>query len=201
MASESIPTFKILTIGESEVGKTSILRRFVQNKFVKNHLSTIGIDYLTKTVNIYGKEIKLKIWDTAGQERYHYITNQVFKGADGVILVYDVNEENSFSKITNWSEQINTNASEEEITLILIGNKIDMSNRAVSKEKGQEKANSLNIGYYETSALNGIGINEAFEGLTKEIMKKKKMINNGRNSISLVHTQSSKKKKRKRCCH
>ena len=197
MASDSIPTFKILTIGESDVGKTSILRRFVQNKFVKNHLSTIGIDYHTKTLHIYGKEIKLRIWDTAGQERYHNITTQVFKGSDGIILVYDVNEETSFSKITNWIEQINSNVSEEEITLVLIGNKIDIPNRAISKEKGEEKANSLGIKYYETSALTGIGINEAFEGLTKEIMEKKQMINNERKSISITNKQNSKKK----CCH
>ena len=119
MSSESNQTFKILTIGESNVGKTCILRRFVENKFSKIHLSTIGIDYRTKSLHVYGKDVKLKIWDTAGQERYHNITSQIYKGADGIILVFDVNEEISFTKIKDWIEQIKSNVSQEEISLIL----------------------------------------------------------------------------------
>ena len=82
-------TFKILTIGESGVGKTCVLRRFVENKFLKNHLATIGIDFKTKSLNINNQEIKLKIWDTAGQERFRNVTTQYYKGADGIVLVYD----------------------------------------------------------------------------------------------------------------
>ena len=192
-------TFKILTIGESGVGKTCILRRFVENKFLKSHLATIGIDFRTKVLHVYGKDIKLKIWDTAGQERYHNITSQIYKGADGIILVFDVNEEISFTKIKDWIEQIKSNVSQEEISLILLGNKCDIEERAISKEQGQEMANSLNLKYYETSALNGTGINEAFEGLTKEIMKKKKVINSDGRTISLTSTQKAKNQK-KGCC-
>ena len=199
MSSDSNHTFKILTIGESGVGKTCILRRFVENKFLKNHLATIGIDFRTKVLHIYGKDIKLKIWDTAGQERYHNITSQIYKGADGIILVFDVNEEISFTKIKDWIEQIKSNVSQEEISLILLGNKCDIEERAISKEQGQEMANSLNVNYYETSALNGTGINEAFEGLTKEIMKKKKVINSDGRTISLTSTQKAKNQK-KGCC-
>ena len=200
MSSENTSfTFKLLTIGESGVGKTSILRRFVENEFSKTHLATIGIDYRTKVLHIYGKDIKLKIWDTAGQERYHNITSQIYKGADGIILVFDVNEEISFTKIKDWIEQIKSNVSQEEISLILLGNKCDIEERAISKEQGQEMANSLNLKYYETSALNGTGINEAFEGLTKEIMKKKKVINSDGRTISLTSTQKAKNQK-KGCC-
>ena len=199
MSSDSNHTFKILTIGESGVGKTCILRRFVENKFLKSHLATIGIDFRTKVLHVYGKDIKLKIWDTAGQERYHNITSQIYKGADGIILVFDVNEEISFSKIKDWIEQIKSNVSQEEISLILLGNKCDIEERAISKEQGQEMANSLNLKYYETSALNGTGINEAFEGLTKEIMKKKKVINSDGRTISLTSTQKAKNQK-KGCC-
>ena len=199
MSSDSNHTFKILTIGESGVGKTCILRRFVENKFLKSHLATIGIDFRTKVLHVYGKDIKLKIWDTAGQERYHNITSQIYKGADGIILVFDVNEEISFTKIKDWIEQIKSNVSQEEISLILLGNKCDIEERAISKEQGQEMANSLNINYYETSALNGMGINEAFEGLTKEIMKKKKVINSDGRTISLTSTQKAKNQK-KGCC-
>ena len=199
MSSDSNHTFKILTIGESGVGKTCILRRFVENKFLKSHLATIGIDFRTKIIHVYGKDIKLKIWDTAGQERYHNITSQIYKGADGIILVFDVNEEISFTKIKDWIEQIKSNVSQDEISLILLGNKCDIEERAISKEQGQEMANSLQINYYETSALNGTGINEAFEGLTKEIMKKKKVINSDGRTISLTSNQKPKNQK-KGCC-
>jgi len=199
MSSDTNHTFKILTIGESGVGKTCILRRFVENKFLKSHLATIGIDFRTKVIHVYGKDIKLKIWDTAGQERYHNITSQIYKGADGIILVFDVNEEISFTKIKDWIEQIKSNVSQEEISLILLGNKCDIEERAISKEQGQEMANSLNVNYYETSALNGTGINEAFEGLTKEIMKKKKVVDVDGRNISLS-SQSGQKKQAKSCC-
>ena len=196
MSSESAQTFKILTIGESNVGKTSILRRFVENKFSKIHLSTIGIDYRTKSLHVYGKDIKLKIWDTAGQERYHNITSQIYKGADGIMLVYDVTEETSFIKIKDWMEQIITNIGGDEISIVLLGNKCDVEERAITKERGQEMANSLKVFYYETSALNGMGINDAFEGLTKEIMKKK----NTNHEIRAISLDSSKNQKKKKCC-
>ena len=197
MSSESIPTFKILTKGESQVGKTCILRRFVENKFLKSHLATIGIDFRTKILQIYGKDIKLKIWDTAGQERYHYITNQIFKGADGIILVYDVTDETSFLKIQDWIEQIMSNIGEDEISIVLLGNKCDIEERAITKERGQEMAYNLKVDYYETSALNGTGINEAFEGLSKEIMRKKN-VNSNERKISLISQKP--KKAKKKCC-
>ena len=200
MSSEPTHTFKILTIGESGVGKTCILRRFVENKFLKSHLATIGIDFRTKVLHVCGKDIKLKIWDTAGQERYHNITSQIFKGADGIILVYDVNDEISFSKIKDWIEQIMSNISQEEISLVLLGNKCDIEERAITKERGQEMADSLKVNYYETSALNGTGINEAFEGLTREIMKKKKVINSDGRTISLTSSSQRNKKDNKGCC-
>ena len=196
--SEPSHTFKILTIGESGVGKTCILRRFVENKFLKSHLATIGIDFRTKVIRVGGKDIKLKIWDTAGQERYHNITSQIYKGSDGIVLVYDVNDEVSFSKIRDWIEQIKSNISEGDISLVLLGNKCDIEERVVSKQKGQEMAENLKISYFETSALNGTGINEAFEGLTKEIMKKKNVIISDGRTISL--TSSQKAKNKKRCC-
>ena len=199
MSSEPTNTFKILTIGESGVGKTCILRRFVENKFLKSHLATIGIDFRTKIIHVYGRDVKLKIWDTAGQERYHNITNQIYKGADGIILVYDVNDEVSFTKIKDWIEQITSNISQDELSLVLLGNKSDIKERIISKERGQEMADNLKVKYYETSALNGTGIDEAFEGLTKEIMKKKKVVDVDGRNISLS-SQSGQKKQAKSCC-
>ena len=174
-SSESSVTFKILTIGESGVGKTCILRRFVENKFLKNHLATIGIDFKTKTLNINDQEIKLKIWDTAGQERFRNITTQYYKGADGIVLVYDVTDDASYDKIRDWMDQIVHNTQKDEIGLVLLGNKCDMEPRNVTEEQGNKLAEELKISYFETSALNGQGINEAFEQLTRDIMKKKEL--------------------------
>ena len=194
-------TFKILTIGESGVGKTCVLRRFVENKFLKNHLATIGIDFKTKTLNINNQEIKLKIWDTAGQERFRNITTQYYKGADGIVLVYDVTDESSYEKIRDWMEQILSNTQQEEIGLVLLGNKCDMEPRSVSEEMGKKMAEELKITYYETSALNGQGIKEAFEELTRDIMKKKGF-GEGNNNVGGVELTGKRKKdkKDKDCC-
>ena len=197
-------SFKILTIGESQVGKTSILRRYVDNKYIKHHLSTIGIDYRTKMVKVLDKEVKLKIWDTAGQERYHHITSQMYKGAHGVMLVFDVTDDNSFEKIKDWMEDINSNISKNEISIILIGNKCDLvEERVIDEERAKNLASELDIKYYETSALNGKGIEEAFEGLVKLILKKNKIIPESR-TISLVSAKPEdvieKNGKKKGCC-
>ena len=205
MSSDNI-IFKILTLGEGGVGKTAILKRYVENKFEKHHLATIGIDYQSKTIKIKNKEIKLKIWDTAGQERYKNIASQLYKGADGIMLVYDITNDYSFSKITDWMEQINNNLSKNDIGIVLIGNKSDIEDRMIDKEKGEEKAKEYGIEFYETSALNGNGINEAFEGLAKQILKNYKIKNNevGSRTISLQSSRpedvvETDKKKRK-CC-
>ena len=173
MTSEPSVTFKILTIGESGVGKTCILRRFVENKFLKNHLATIGIDFKTKTLTINNQEIKLKIWDTAGQERFRNITTQYYKGADGIVLVYDVTDDASYEKIRDWMDQILSNTQKDDIGLVLLGNKCDMEPRSVTEEQGNKLAEELKISYFETSALTGQGIKESFEQLTRDIMKKK----------------------------
>ena len=199
MTAEPNHTFKILTIGESGVGKTCVLRRFVENKFLKNHLATIGIDFKTRVINLNGLTIKLKIWDTAGQERFRNITNQYYKGADGILLVYDVTDEESYNKIRDWMDQITSNTDNEDIGLVLLGNKCDMEPRAVTEEMGKEMAKELNINYYETSALTGQGINEAFEGLTKDIMKRKKLNLEGTGGVEL-NKKNEKKKKNGDCC-
>lgn len=173
MSDQNSHTYKILTIGESGVGKTCILRRFVENKFLKNHLATIGIDFNTKSIKVNGVDIRLKIWDTAGQERFRNITNQYYKGADGIILVFDLTDMNSFDKINDWVSQISTNTKEDEVCLVLLGNKCDSDQRNVGEEYGINKAKELGIKYFETSALNGTNINESFIYLTQKIMEKK----------------------------
>ena len=200
MSSDSSVTFKILTIGESGVGKTCVLRRFVENKFLKNHLATIGIDFKTKTLNINNKEIKLKIWDTAGQERFSRITTQYYKGADGIVLVYDVTDDDSYEKIRDWMAQIKANTEKDELGFVLLGNKCDVEPRVITEEQGNKMAAELNISYFETSALNGQGINEAFEHLAREIMKKKGVGDDHKTGGIVLNNNKNKKKEDKGGC-
>ena len=200
MSSDSSITFKILTIGESGVGKTCVLRRFVENKFLKNHLATIGIDFKTKTLNINNKEIKLKIWDTAGQERFRNITTQYYKGADGIVLVYDVTDDGSFEKIRDWMAQIQSNAQRDELGLVLLGNKCDIEPRVVTEEQGTKMAEELKVSYFETSALNGQGINEAFEQLARDIMKKKGVGDDNKDGGMELNNNNKKKNNKGDCC-
>ena len=201
MSSDKSVTFKILTIGESGVGKTCILRRFVENKFLKNHLATIGIDFKTKNLIINNKEIKLKIWDTAGQERFRNITTQYYKGADGIVLVYDVTDDGSFEKIRDWMAQIQANAEKDDLGLVLLGNKCDVEPRVVTEEQGNKMAEELHISYFETSALNGQGIKEAFEQLARDIMKKKGVGEENKDGrVELNNNDNKKKKEKGDCC-
>ena len=173
---DNILTFKILTLGESSVGKTCILRRFVEGQFFKNQLSTIGIDFKAKTLKIGEHDIRLKIWDTAGEERFRHITSQYYKGAEGIILVYDLTKRETFEKINDWMTQIKNNTRSNEISIVLLGNKKDMEEkRVVSFQEGKEIADQFGVKFFETSAFDGSGINEAFEKLTEDIMSKKEI--------------------------
>ena len=202
MSNEPKYTFKILTLGESGVGKTCILRRFVENKFLKNHLATIGIDFRAKTIPINGYEVKLKIWDTAGEERFRNITNQYYKGADGIILVFDLTNFDTMNKIRDWYNQIKNNTSSNDIGLVLVANKSDLK-REVSNEECLNLSKELNIKLYETSALIGEGVNEIFEYITQEIISKKNYLDDTQaNGVTLGIGDNKNKNKDKKndCC-
>ena len=162
--------FKILIIGESGVGKTCFLLRYAENSFVANHLLTIGIDFKIKVINIENKLIKLQIWDTAGQDRFKSITKTYYKGAHGILLVYDVTERESFLKIQHWMKQIETHA-KGNVCKVLVGNKCDKTERQISEEEGKKCACDNHINFYETSAKTGLNVDEVFMFITKEIVK------------------------------
>lgn len=121
--------FKLVIIGNSSVGKSSLLLRFSDDQFNENYLTTIGVDFRFRTLTIDGKQIKLQIWDTAGQERFRTITSAYYKGADGIIIVYDVTNSNSFDDIEKfWISEVESYA-EKNVELLLIGNKKDLNNK------------------------------------------------------------------------
>jgi len=168
--------FKLLLIGDSGVGKTCILFRFSDDAFNTTFISTIGIDFKIKTIEIDGKRVKLQIWDTAGQERFHTITTSYYRGANGIMLVYDITNPKSFDNITKWIKNI-TDFASDDVERILLANKCDMEEkRMISTARGQEIATQNNIKFYETSAKNDQNISEAFITLAKDILTKQPKI-------------------------
>lgn len=163
---------KLLLIGDSGVGKSCLLLRFSEDSFTPSFITTIGIDFKIRTIEIDGKRIKLQIWDTAGQERFRTITTVYYRGAMGILLVYDVTDEKSFDNIKTWFGNVEQHAS-EDVNKILIGNKCDWDEkRVVSKEQGQALADSLGIQFVEASAKANVNVEEAFLSLARQIMKR-----------------------------
>merc|ERR1719218_397177 len=165
---------KLLLIGDSGVGKTCLMLRYAQGTFSETFITTVGIDYKYKFIEIDGKKVRLEIWDTAGQERFKAITRSYLRGAQGILCVYDVTDANSYDHVTNWMLQIKQYA-DLKVEKVLVGNKCDMTNkRAVTETDGQELARKNdNIPFFETSAKAGINVNTAFETLATTILQKK----------------------------
>eukprot|EP00026_Physarum_polycephalum_P002025 Phypoly_transcript_02029.p1 GENE.Phypoly_transcript_02029~~Phypoly_transcript_02029.p1 ORF type:complete len:983 (+),score=158.19 Phypoly_transcript_02029:31-2949(+) len=157
--------FKLLIIGDSGVGKSALLMRYVDDKFEPNYISTIGVDFKIKTIENNGKLIKLQIWDTAGQERFRTITSSYYRGAHGVLIVFDLTDETSFRNLPQWLDQLNQHAN-ENVNKILIGNKSDeFSRRAVLTTDVQAFATQNNMAYIETSSKLDSNVSAAFETL------------------------------------
>lgn len=188
--------YKILLLGDWSVGKTCFLMRYTENTFTEIHLSTVGIDYKLKNVTLDNdRVVKTQIWDTAGQERYKTITKSYIKGANGIILIYDVTNNNSFEGIKNWIKQIKDTVN-SRVCVALVANKIDKENeRVISKEEGEKLANELQYPFYEASAKEGININECFDNLIKQID-----INYTNNPHTNTNKLNNKKKETKGGC-
>ena len=186
--------FKLLIIGESGVGKTCLLLRFTDDSFTANHLTTIGIDFKIKIINLENKLIKLQIWDTAGQERFRTITKTYYKGAHGIILTYDVTDANSFKNIRNWIKQIEANA-QTNVCKVLVGNKCDKPDRTVTEEEWKKLAEDFGMILFETSAKTNKNVSEVFNYLTTEILKSNagKTTSDNKKLSSEVNNKSGKK--------
>ncbi|KAF3513346.1 hypothetical protein F2Q69_00005969 [Brassica cretica] len=164
---------KLLLIGDSGVGKSCLLLRFSDGSFTTSFITTIGIDFKIRTIELDGKRIKLQIWDTAGQERFRTITTAYYRGAMGILLVYDVTDESSFNNIRNWIRYIEQHAS-DNVNKILVGNKADMdeSKRAVPAAKGQALADEYGIKFFETSAKTNLNVEEVFFSIGRDIKQR-----------------------------
>ena len=157
--------FKIVLIGESSVGKTNILSKYLNDEFNPNSKATVGVEFGTKNCKIDNNVVKVQIWDTAGQERYRSITSAYYKGAKGCFIVYDISNEKSFEDVERWYEEA-MKFSDKNISIILIGNKSDLEDkRKITIEMGKQKAANLKCPFFETSALSNYQIDLAFSVL------------------------------------
>ena len=189
--------FKILLLGDSSVGKTCFLKRYTDNTFQDAYLSTIGFDFKFKFVTLdNGKTVKVQLWDTAGQERFRTIAKSYYKGAHGIILIYDVTNRKTYDNIKKWLNQIRDEAS-NRISIILVANKIDCEDtRQVTKEEGETLAKANNLPIFEASAKDSINVNESFQFLIEKINE----------NVSNIITQNvtklnnNKKQDKKGCC-
>ena len=194
MVEEEPPLYKILLLGDSTVGKTCFLLRYTDDTFLDLHMATIGLDYRLKTMVLDDQKIvKVQLWDTAGQDKFRAITRNYYKGARGIILIYDITNIKSYDNIKKWINEIKEEIS-EKVTIILIGNKIDNEKeRKISKEQGEQLAKDYNVPFFETSAKTGQVINESVLFLIKKIMDTDpEMKNRGK--------KLKNKNKSKKCC-
>ncbi|SCU77294.1 LAFA_0A00892g1_1 [Lachancea sp. 'fantastica'] len=183
MNSEYDYLFKLLLIGDSGVGKSCLLLRFSDDTYTNDYISTIGVDFKIKTVELDGKTVKLQIWDTAGQERFRTITSSYYRGAHGIIIVYDVTDQDSFNDVKMWLQEIDRYATAGVLKL-MVGNKSDLQDkRVVEYDVAKEFADSLQIPFLETSALDSSNVEEAFLTMAKQI----------KDSMAQQHKDSTKK--------
>lgn len=171
MDPDILSTFKILIIGESAVGKTSLLLRFITDHFDPNVSATIGVDFKTKKVTVDGNTVKLAIWDTAGVERFRTLTPSYYRNAQGAIVVYDVSRRDTFNKMQTWLDELDTYTTKRNIVKMIVGNKIDKDTREVTREEGIKFAKRHSALYIESSAKTRDGVECAFEELVQKIIQ------------------------------
>lgn len=193
---------QLLIIGDATVGKTSILSRFSKNSFNSNYLATVGLDFFTKDEIFEGKIIRIKIWDTAGQERYKSLTKGFFRNAQGIIIVFDVTNLESFNSLKYWIQSIQNNIDLEKnnIPAIIIGNKIDLPEREVKKDDGEKFAKEQKYEYFETSAKSGEGVSESIRFLVKTLFENANFYEKNKDKKNMTIKGEKYNKESKKCC-
>ena len=182
---------QLILIGESGVGKTSLIRRYTNNIFNSSHIETIGIEFYTQEERINERIIQIKFWDTAGHELFHSLTKNFYRKADGIIIVYDITNRESFERVHDWIKSVYDNSDNyKEVQMIIVGNKIDLEEkREVSKNEGVKVGQFFEIDFFEASAKNAEGVKNFMIKIIKDILNNK--VNN-RNDINIKNYRSSK---------
>ncbi|KAK9868667.1 hypothetical protein WJX84_012179 [Apatococcus fuscideae] len=171
---------KILLLGNSGVGKSSLLNRFASDEFEDNSQPTIGVDFKVKYVTVGGKRVKLTIWDTAGQERFRTLTSSYYRGAQGIIFTYDVTRQDTFSDLDDiWMKELDMYSTVEDSVKMVVANKLDMENREVSRSEGELFARKQGCLFAETSAKANVAVAQAFQELVLKILDTPALLDSG----------------------
>ena len=192
----------ILILGDTNVGKTSLLLNYTDNYYVGSHVATVGIDYKFKSIKIKDIDVKLQIWDTSGQERFRSLAKNYLKNADGIIFVYDITDKKTFEGVKDWIKEAESQGIYKQI---LVGNKCDLERkREVSTDMLNKLGNKKKIKTFETSAKTGINVSKSFESLAELLIegKSKEELNNlyRRETIKITGIKNNKKSEKKECC-
>lgn len=197
---KSAVTLKYLVIGDSGVGKTSLLMRYCEDVFHSDLLSTVGVDFKIKRTKVDGRDVCLNIWDTAGQERFRNITKSFYKNAQGIVLTYSIDNYTSYQHIESWIEQIKENGA-KEVDIILVANKADLEqDRKVTRQMGEQLASRFAILFTEVSAKSNQRVEEIFEQLTRSILAKMPEKQTIQKTILTESELEKNKKASKDCC-
>ena len=197
MEEEPDYTIKLLIVGDSSVGKTNFIYRFIENRFNENYMTTTGIDLKTMNIEIKNKKIRVQLWDTAGQEKYRAITKNLFLKVQGTLVVYDITNQDSFVNLKSWVKSIRDECG-RQMQILLIGNKSDLDEkREISKDEALAYAKEEKVDYLETSSKTGENIQKAIQILCEKVLDNTDF--DADHSFTLEQSSFSKEKKRK-CC-
>jgi Ras-related protein Rab-1A len=194
--------WKLLLIGDSGVGKSCLLLRYTENTYTEHYISTIGCDFKCQSLEEAGQKIQLQIWDTAGQERFRTITSSYYRGANGILLVYDITDDISFNNIEQWLGEINKFAV-DKVAKILVGNKMDLdaeNGRVIDHETAKKFAAAHDLEWIETSAKENTNVAECFRLISKEILKKSGEPEEGNEKLVDFKNIDEPEKKKGKCC-
>ena len=188
---------KFVMIGESSVGKTCMIMRYIDNTFTESFLTTVGVDFRVKVIAIDGRDVAIQIWDTAGQEQFHTITKSYFRGADGIVLCFDLTASLTLVRTRHWMDSINESAA-KSVNVVLVGNKSDKGGRQVSEEEARKVADEYQVPYFETSAKTGENIDTVFETLARLVMERKQTEEPAK--TKMIAIEETRPKQKKQCC-
>ncbi len=189
-----INTFKILLIGDMGVGKTSIISKYVDDRFNSYHLSTIGIDFKTKYLKVNNQKYKLQIWDTAGQERFRTITSSYYRGAHGIIIIFDSSIEDGFKNVSDWLENLDRYLTNRNPIKFLVSNKCDKKSK-VNLTEIKKFATDHDLNFYQTSTKTGEGLHRMFSDLTAKMKDNKGYNKDNKDNDNVTLTQNDKRNK------
>ena len=192
----------LMLLGDGQVGKTSLILKLTGNIFNDSQLTTVGKESYIYQVKLHGYDLKMKIWDTAGQERFKSMSIQVIKNSDAVILVYAINDKNSFNSLDTWLNKLNDVMDISKKPIIIVGNKSDVNDRIITYEEGKKYAESKGYNFYETSAKSGEHIEEAFNDIFEQLYKtfEEEITGEKQYNAAGMAIEKGKKDKKKKCC-